>query len=327
MPDRIKHWLKNQTQTGKFHPVWIMMVVAATLLVAGIVWIPAMLVSETKLPSASAAPLPSDASRKNGNRASSAAAVIEQTPSAGKLRQARTIKVDFSPPAPEEIPSGEFGDMVRLGKNIFTDTQSYARDYVGNKLNCVNCHLDAGRKANSAPLWAAYGMFPAYRDKNKRVNTYEDRLAGCFRFSMNGKAPAPDSKEMVALVSYSYWLAKGAPLGVALKGRGYPLLAEPPRAPDAGRGKAVFEANCALCHGADGQGTEVNGDYVFPPLWGKNSFNGGAGMSQIKNAAAFIHANMPLGKGNTLTEQEAWDVARYMDSQPRPPDPRLAKSS
>lgn len=225
------------------------------------------------------------------------------------------------------MPAGEFGDAVRLGKNIFTDTQTYARQYVGNKLNCVNCHLGAGRKADSAPLWAAYGMFPAYRDKNKHVNTYEERLAGCFRFSMNGKAPAPDSKEMVALVSYSYWLARGAPIGVELKGRGYPALPEPAQKPDAGRGRQVFEANCALCHGADGQGTEVSGRYVFPPLWGKNSFNGGAGMSKVKNAAAFIHANMPLGKGNSLTGQEAWDVAQYMDSQPRPPDPRKGKSS
>ena len=327
MPGRIKDWLRSQTQTQKFHPVWIVMVVVATLLVAGIIWIPAMLVSKTKPPSATAAPPPSDASGKNGARLASMPAVIEPTPSPAKLRKAKTIRVDFSPPAEEDMPSGEFGDAVRLGKNIFIDTQTYARNYVGNKLNCVNCHLGAGRKADSAPLWAAYGMFPAYRDKNKRVNTYEERLAGCFRFSMNGKAPAPDSKEMVALVSYSYWLAKGAPLGVALKGRGYPALAEPPQPPDAGRGKIVFEANCALCHGADGQGTQANGRYVFPPLWGKNSFNGGAGMAQIKNAAAFIHANMPLGKGNSLTGQEAWDAARYMDSQPRPPDPRLAKSS
>ncbi len=50
-------------------------------------------------------------------------------------------------------------------------------------------------------------------------------------------------------------------------------------------------------------------------------------MSTVKNAAAFVHANMPLGKGSSLSEQEAWDVAKYVDSQPRPPDPRKGKSS
>jgi thiosulfate dehydrogenase len=319
-------WYESQKQTRKFHPGWIVITIGGTLLVAGVIAVPATLVAETAPPPAAAPSLPG-ASGHGKAPGEAMPKVIEQTPSPARLRNAKAIQVDFSPPSDEAMPTGEFGKAVRLGKAIFTDTQTYARQYVGNKLNCVNCHLGAGRKADSAPLWAAYGMFPAYRDKNKHVNTYEERLAGCFRFSMNGKAPAPDSKEMVALVSYSYWLAKGAPLGVELKGRGYPQLAEPSQKPNAARGKQVFEANCALCHGADGQGTEMGGRYVFPPLWGKNSFNGGAGMSTVKNAAAFVHANMPLGKGSSLSEQEAWDVAKYVDSQPRPPDPRKGKSS
>jgi len=318
-------WYESQKQTRKFHPGWIVMAVSGVLVVAGIIPIPATLVAETAPPPAAAAP-PAGTSDHGKVPGTDMPKVIEQTPDPARLRNAKTIQVDFSPPPDETMPTGEFGQAVRLGKAIFTDTQTYARQYVDNKLNCVNCHLGAGRKADSAPLWAAYGMFPAYRDKNKHVNTYEERLAGCFRFSMNGKAPAPDSKEMVALVSYSYWLAKGAPLGVELKGRGYPQLPKPQQKPDAARGKQVFEANCALCHGADGQGTEMSGRTVFPPLWGKNSFNGGAGMSKVKNAAAFVHANMPLGKGNSLSEQEAWDVAQYLDSKPRPPDPRKGKS-
>jgi thiosulfate dehydrogenase len=321
-----RSWYESQKQSQKFHPGWIMIAVGVTLALAGIIAIPATLVSETAKPPAAPAMLP-DASVHDEPPAADKSNVIEQMPSPASLRNAKTIRVDFSPPPDEAMPADEFGKAVRLGRAIFTDTQTYAREYVGNKLNCVNCHLDAGRKADSAPLWAAYGMFPAYRDKNKHVNTYEERLAGCFRFSMNGKAPAPGSKEMVALVSYSYWLAKGAPIGVELKGRGYPQLPQPRQEPDAVRGKQVFDANCALCHGADGQGTESNGRYVFPPLWGKNSYNGGAGMSKVKNAAAFIHANMPLGKGNSLSTQDAWDVAQYLDSQPRPPDPRKGNPS
>ncbi len=32
--------------------------------------------------------------------------------------------------------------------------------------------------------------------------------------------------------------------------------------------------------------------------------------------------NMPLSKGDTLSDRDAWDVAAYVDSQPRPADPR-----
>ena len=228
----------------------------------------------------------------------------------------------FTPPAESAMPSGELGNTIKLGRNIFVHTQVYAKGLVGNGLNCVNCHLDAGRKTDSAPLWAAYVMFPAYRDKNHKVNSFEDRLAGCFRFSMNGTAPEYNSKEMIALTSYSYWLAKGAPTGVELAGRGYPKLANPPLPADVQRGASVYQANCALCHGANGLGTQVNGSYAFPPLWGKDSYNAGAGMHSAKNAAAFIRANMPLGKGNSLSVQQAWDVAAFVNSHERPVDPR-----
>ena len=228
----------------------------------------------------------------------------------------------FSPPLATAIPTSKFGESVILGRNIFTNTQQYAKKFVGNGLNCVNCHLDDGRKVDAAPLWAAYVKYPAYREKNNKVNSYEDRLAGCFRFSMNGTAPAYDSEEMVALVAYSYWLAQGAPTGVDLAGSGYPKLAAPPQPADAARGANVFTANCAICHGPTGQGTKVDGKYVFPPLWGKDSFNAGAGMVRVNTAAEFIKANMPLGKGGSLSLQDAWDVAQYMNSHERPKDPR-----
>lgn len=93
-----------------------------------------------------------------------------------------------------------------------------------------------------------------------------------------------------------------------------------------GHDHAASSRRGAICHGADGQGTKVDTRYAFPPLWGPHSFNAGAGMTQIKNAAGFIKANMPLGQGNTLSDQQAWDVAKHMTNQPRPADPRLGKS-
>src|SRR3546814_7019837 len=37
---------------------------------------------------------------------------------------------------------------------------------------------------------------------------------------------------------------------------------------------------------------------------------------------SFIWANMPLGKPYSLTEQEAWDVAAFINSHERPKDTR-----
>ena len=232
----------------------------------------------------------------------------------------------FTPPAESEIPNNEYGDAVLLGKNIFVNTQQYAKGFVGNGMNCANCHLDNGRKADSAPLWAAYVLYPAYRQKTGQIDTIQSRIQGCFRYSMNGKPPALDSKEMTALVTYHYWLAKGAPTGVKLPGQGYVKVAKPALTPDPGRGRDVYENNCAICHGANGEGIQARGEYAFPPLWGKDSFNWGAGMHRVDTAAGFIKANMPYGLGGTLSDQQAWDVALFMNSHERPQDPRFKGS-
>ncbi len=250
------------------------------------------------------------------------AALAEKVEHAHAITSAITSK-PFLPPDEDSIPDNKFGDMVRFGKNVFTHTGKYAGQYAGNGLNCTNCHLDAGRLANSAPLWAAWVKYPAYRGKNKMVNTMAQRFQGCFVYSMNGSAPPADSKVMKGLLSYSFWLAQGAPTGVDLPGRGYPKLDKPEKKPDFARGKQVFANNCAVCHGDNGGGTRQNGRYVFPPVWGKNSFNWGAGMHRINTAAAFIRANMPLGKGGSLSNQQAWDVAYFVNSHERPQDPRF----
>ncbi|WP_442909595.1 c-type cytochrome [Hydrogenophaga sp.] len=231
--------------------------------------------------------------------------------------------VVFRPPPESQIPAGEFGDVIRRGREIFVDTPRAMPAYVGNSLRCVSCHLDAGRLADSSPLWAAFVSYPAYRSKTKSVTTFQQRLQGCFEYSMNGRAPPLGAPELVALESYAYWLASGAPLDPKLAGRGYPPLAPPAQQADFVRGEKVYTESCALCHGADGAGQRTqNGYAVFPALWGADSFNWGAGMGRISNAAAFVKANMPLGLPGTLTEQQAWDVALFMNSHDRPQDPR-----
>jgi thiosulfate dehydrogenase len=44
-------------------------------------------------------------------------------------------------------------------------------------------------------------------------------------------------------------------------------------------------------------------------------------MARQGKAASFIWYNMPFGQGKTLTQQEAFDVAAYITSQPRTDSP------
>ena len=232
----------------------------------------------------------------------------------------------FVPPPESAIPAGPFGELVRLGQSIFEDTPKHAPQYAGNALSCRNCHLDRGRDVSSAPMWAAYVHYPEYRKKDGVVNTIQMRVQGCFRYSQNGVVPEADSKELTALVVYFYWMSGGLPVGVKPKAAGYPKLDAPEATPSPERGARIFASTCALCHGDNGLGRSSAGQQVFPPLWGPQSFNWGAGMHQLDRAAGFIKTSMPYGAGGTLTDQDAWDVAAYVNSRPRPQDPRFTES-
>lgn len=227
------------------------------------------------------------------------------------------------PPEIEEIPNDKYGDDVRLGYKIFTQTYNYARRYSGNEMSCSSCHLDSGRKANSAPMWAAYGMYPAYRAKNDRSSTLQERIQQCFRFSMNGISPTLDAPEMRALVSYMHFLSKGVPVNVEMPGRGFPQIARTGYDPNPSRGATIYKASCAECHGENGQGVKnEESGYLYPPLWGMQSYNKAAGMARNELLAGFIKANMPLGQDWSLTDQQALDLAAYINYQLRPWDPR-----
>lgn len=234
--------------------------------------------------------------------------------------------IAFTPPSVASAPPDAWGDAIRLGEKLMTDTATHAPQYVGNSLACSNCHLDAGRKAGAAPLWGAFVNFPAFRKKNGEINSFQKRVQDCFLYSMNGKPPPLGSRELLAIESYAALMAQGLPSGVSPPGRGFPKLAAASEAPNEERGARVYAEQCSACHGPDGHGQTVEGKQIYPPLWGAQSYNWGAGMATIDKAAAFIHANMPQGNERSLTVQQAWDVATFVNSQIRPQDPRFAGS-
>lgn len=229
----------------------------------------------------------------------------------------------FRPPSLDELPEGPLGEAIMLGWDIFNNTQDYRGEFTYSDMTCASCHLNQGMMPFSAPVWPSATNFPDYRGKNWRINTLEERISDCFAFSMNGIAPESGSDEMTALVAYHTWMSSGAPMYEDnIYGRGYGSMPEPELEPDYARGEEVYANSCAICHGADGQGMRVADEVVFPPVWGDGSWNWGAGMSRIPTLAAFVWRNMPLGQPGLLSDQEAWDVAQFINSHERPQDPR-----
>jgi thiosulfate dehydrogenase len=131
---------------------------------------------------------------------------------------------------------------------------------------------------------------------------------------MNGRAPAYNSKAMIAIVSYIAWLSRGTPIGAKQPASDRYVEPLPTAPPQPVRGAALYRTNCARCHGADGQG--VSG--VYPPLWGSRSFNDAAGMAHIDRMTGFVRYNMPLDAPGSLSLAAPYDIAAFVLRHARP---------
>ena len=171
--------------------------------------------------------------RFSGKPVPSVSAPLAQTPAAqstsvaspaasgpGASAKPGVLTAAFTPPAESEMPTGDYGKVIRLSQQVFMETGQYASRCVGNSLTCANCHHAAGRKPDSAPLWVSFIRYPAFHTKTGQVDTLASRIQGCFEYSMNGKAPSADDLTITALQTYAFWLAKGAPVGMPLPGSG-----------------------------------------------------------------------------------------------------------
>lgn len=246
-------------------------------------------------------------------------------------------------PAPDiaNAPKSLDGDAIRYGYELISRTYAHigpevadaSMRYSGNNMACQNCHLQAGLQAGSMPFVGVWGTFPQYRGRENAVSTLEDRINGCMERSMNGRKLALDSREMVAMLAYMKWTSAGVPVGAEVVGQGTFAIKAPDRAADLQHGGKVFVEQCAACHGENGLGVrngkvgDANG-YQFPPLWGPDSYNDGAGMNRLLTAAAFVRSNMPFGATHdaaVLSDEDAYDVAAFVNSHSRPAKANLEK--
>ena len=211
------------------------------------------------------------------------------------------------------FPPGAEGAVLARARRLLDQTPALMPAYVGGAVACSSCHLAAGTRTTALPFLGIYAKFPQFNARAHRYITVQDRLAECFLYSMNGKVPAYQSAEMVALTTYIAWLSRGAVVGKGFPDVKMPMVSST-SPPDASNGKTLYAARCSMCHGVTGAG--VAG--AIPPVWGPKSFNTGAGMHREDMLASFVRANMPPGGTGALSEQEARDVAAYILRQPRP---------
>jgi thiosulfate dehydrogenase len=221
---------------------------------------------------------------------------------------------DWRPPSLDSVGDNPDGASIRRGLALMMHTRDSLPADDGSTLNCTSCHLDAGRHQTAIPLMGVHGIYPEYNSRADAVVPIEDRINYCFTRSLSGSRVATGSREMRDIVSYLEFLSRGVPGG----SQPYPgkLLDMPPLLGDSGRGGVVFGQTCARCHGGDGAGTSL-----APALWGARSFSIAASLARVERGASFIRYNMPFDKPGSLTDQQAFDVAAFVASHPRPDMP------
>ncbi len=228
-----------------------------------------------------------------------------------------------------QIPTySDSGKLIWYGHELIANTSYYLGPkgtvaHISNGMNCQNCHLEGGTLPYGNNYGKVYSTYPQFRARNNGMQNIYDRVNDCFERSLNGIALDSNTHEMKAIYAYMKWLGNGIPKGVAKGGTSLMKLKYLDKAADPIAGREVYINKCQSCHGKDGQG-QINLEgtgYIYPPLWGEHSYNDGAGLYRISSFAGFAKNNMPFGTDYhdpKLTDKEAWDIAAFVNSQPRP---------
>jgi thiosulfate dehydrogenase len=241
------------------------------------------------------------------------------------------VNAPLVPTTPElsDLPPGRTGVIIRYGFELLADTPKFigpegvVGKYTRNRLACRNCHMDVGMRPFGNSWLDTHALYPQYRTREGKVQTLAERVNACLVHNLLGKPLPVDGREMTAILLYYRWLGKGRPLPEKDTDSRLVKLELLSRAASPAAGKKVFEDKCTSCHGTDGQG-RLNADgvsYLYPPLWGEQSFMSGASLSRLSLLARFVKGNMPLGstaEQPQLSDDDSWDVAAFVLSHKRP---------
>jgi thiosulfate dehydrogenase len=263
-------------------------------------------------------------------------AIMRASPQASPVKQEnmQAIKHDESidamwhAPDLHKMEDNEEKKTIEYGRDLIMNTAKYLgpKGVVGklsNGMNCQNCHRDAGTKPFGINYSAVYSTYPKFRARSGTNETIVKRISDCFERSLNGTKPDSSSKEVQAMIAYMKFLGAGVKKGVTPNGAGLEKLAYLNRAADPAKGLLLYQSKCTSCHGAKGEGvlSEDKITFIYPPLWGAQSYNDAAGLYRISKFASYVKNNMPFGasyQNQLLSDEEAWDLAAFVNSQPRP---------
>ena len=234
----------------------------------------------------------------------------------------------WTAPDTSRIPQSPEGMLIRYGRELIANTARYLGPQgkvtsLSNGMNCQNCHLDAGTRPWGNNYSGVFSTYPKYRDRSGTVESIYKRINDCVERSLNGHPLDTTGREIQAIYAYIKWLGQNVPKGVRPPGTGITEIPFAPRAADTVKGESIYTAKCARCHGPQGAGVfnADSGRYTYPPLWGPHSYNTGAGLFRLSRLAGYIKDNMPFGASHNapqLTDMEAWDLAAFINSRPRP---------
>ena len=249
------------------------------------------------------------------------------------LAQFDTAKI-WEAPDPLSIKAENEAKLIQYGRDLIAHTSDYLGPEgivkpISNGMNCQNCHLEGASKPFGNNYSAVAATYPKFRARSGTAETIAKRVNDCFQRSLNGQPLDSTSHEMKAIKAYITWLGSGVPKGKTPKGSGLLKLNFLNRAANPDSGQVVYIAKCQSCHGQNGEGLPMpeGNNRRYPPLWGAKSFNEAAGLYRLSNFAGYIKANMPFGatyQNPQLTDAEAWDLAAFINAQPRPKHPFLA---
>lgn len=242
-------------------------------------------------------------------------------------KETKPVKSQWIVPDTSEITDPADARLIKYGRSLIVNTSYYFGPkgviaHKSNGLNCQNCHLNAGTKPDGNNYSLTAVNYPQFKPRSGSVETIVKKVEDCFERSLNGSSIDSNSHEMKAFVAYLKWIGKNVKKGTKPAGSGIEELAFLDRPADTAMGRVVYMTRCQVCHGKNGGGllnTSGTG-YVYPPLWGRHSYNIGASIYRLSKFAGFVKHNMPYNADRSaqLTTVQAWDVAAFINSQFHP---------
>ncbi len=234
----------------------------------------------------------------------------------------------WTAPDTSSIPLTPEGDLIRYGHELIAHTAVYlgpkgSVQQISNGMNCQNCHPAGGTVPYGNNFARVTVSFPQFRNRSGTTESLEKRVNDCLERSLNGQPLDTNSLEMKAMVAYMKWVGQGVKSETSLKGLGLIPLQPLEIAADPIKGQAVFRNHCVRCHGEQGEGQMAASgmEWEYPPIFGENSYNTAAGLYRLSTFASYVKHNMPFGvtfDAPLLSDEEAWNVAAYVNSMPRP---------